>query len=98
MLSILRAEFRRLKTHRGVHVLLLLAAVYYLVDAAVKTVYVINEPRESAMSLFAESFNFPISLFTAFATSFVLFLFLWPAITTKLIGGDYESDTWKMIL
>ncbi len=98
MLSILRAEFRRLTTHRGVHVLLLFAATFYLVDVVVKTAYVLNEPRERALEVFVESFNFPISLFTAVSTSFVLFLFLWPAITAKLIGGDYESDTWKMIL
>jgi len=98
MLSTLRAELRRLKSHRGIHVLLLLAFVYYLADVTVKIVYALNEPRERAVETFAESFNFPASVFTSIASSFVLFLFLWPAIAAKVIGGDYEADTWKMIL
>src|SRR5215213_3442172 len=98
MLSILRAEFRRLKSHRGIHVLLLLALVYYLADVTVKTVYVVNETRERAVETFVEIFNFPVSMFTAIASSYVLFLFLWPAIAAKITGGDYEADTWKMIL
>jgi ABC-type transport system involved in multi-copper enzyme maturation permease subunit len=98
MFKILKAEFRRTFYHRSSLIFFGVTLLFCFLSISFQITAIFDSNTERAIKVFNEVFSFPSLVKSVVGMSFILWLFLAATITSHLIGADYQSNTWKMIL